>query len=263
MKSILHFSHANGFPGGSYQVVLDALNQHYDVRATDRIGHSPNYPVTNNWPNLEREMIEFFEQNYSEPVIAVGHSLGGILSLRLAYKRSDLVKAVIVLDVPALSAFEAKGLRLLKVLGMMDKVTPASRMDGRRALWHDQAEAIEYFRGKKLMRQFDERCLADYVRAGTEPCDGGICLHFDPKVEQSIYRTIPDNLVLKKPLAVPAAVIGGEGSAVFNKNQGARMRRQLKMKLRWLPGTHMFPLEYPEQTATVINELLEEMLSIQ
>lgn len=259
MKSIIHFSHANGFPGGSYQAIFDQLSVHYDVRFTDRIGHHPDFPVTNNWPNLERQMIEYFEKTYSEPVIAVGHSLGGILSLRLAYKRPDLVKAVLVLDVPALSAIEAGGLRMLKWLRLMDKVTPAARMDGRRNLWANEEEAIAYFRGKKLMSQFDKRCLEDYVHYGTQPCDEGICLHFDPKVEQSIYRTIPDNLVLRKPLSVPAAAIGGLNSAVFNRSQAARMKNKLKMKFAWLPGTHMFPLEHPQQTADTILKLLKEM----
>lgn len=260
MKPILHFSHANGFPGGSYQAIFDELNHDYDVRFFDRIGHHPQYPVTNNWPNLEREMTQFFEQNYNEPVIAVGHSLGGILSLRLAYKRPDLVKAVVVLDVPALSAIESQGLRMLKWFKLMDKVTPAARMEGRRCVWANEEEAVEYFRGKRLMSQFAERCLRDYVHFGTEPCAEGVRLRFDPMVEQKIYRTIPDNLVLRKPLTVPAAAIGGRNSAVFKPAQAARMKSKLKMKMEWLPGTHMFPLEHPQQTAQTIQNLLQAMV---
>ncbi|HUH57270.1 MAG TPA: alpha/beta hydrolase, partial [Pseudomonadales bacterium] len=74
MKTILHFSHANGFPGGSYSALLAALSNDYDVRWTDRIAHHPDYPVNNNWLNLEQEMIANFERSYSEPIIAVGHS---------------------------------------------------------------------------------------------------------------------------------------------------------------------------------------------
>lgn len=259
MKEILHFSHANGFPGGSYQVMLNALSEHYDVRWTDRIGHNPAYPVTNNWPNLEREMTLYFEQNYTQPVIAVGHSLGGILSMRLAAKRPDLIKAVVVLDVPALSRVEATGLKLIKLLGMMHKVTPAGRMDGRRALWLNESEAIDYFKAKKLMRQFDQRCLVDYVRYGTEPLNEKIRLRFDPAVEKQIYCTIPDNLVPTKPFSMPAAAIGGQESAVFKPAQGKRMQRRLGMEVQWVPGTHMFPLEYPDQTAHSILSSLAAM----
>lgn len=259
MKTILHFSHANGFPGGSYQPMLEPLRDRYDVRFSDRIGHNPSYPVSNNWLNLEAEMIAFFEKNYDAPVIAMGHSLGGMLSLRLAYKRPDLVKAVLILDVPALSLVESQALKLLKCFGMMDKVTPAARADGRRTCWGNQAEAVDYFRGKKLMRAFDQQCLESYVHFGTEPCQDGIRLRFDPKIEQAIYRTIPDDLVLKKPLHVPAAAIGGCGSTVLKMSQAVRMERKLNMKTVWLPGSHLFPLEYPLQTAQAVLALFDEM----
>ncbi len=259
MKTILHFSHANGFPGGSYQALLGALSERYDVRWTDRIGHHPDYPVNNNWTNLEQELILYFQQNYSQPIIAVGHSLGGALSMRVAAKRPDLIKAVVILDVPALSPLEARGLKLIKLLGMMDKVTPAARAVNRKAQWANEAEAIEYFKSKRLMSQFEQRCLEDYVRFGTEPAADEIRLRFEPSVEVEIYRTIPDDFVLRKPLLMPAVAIAGRESTVLRPKQVARMQHKLGMQVHWLPGTHMFPFEYPEQTAQTILTSLAAM----
>ena len=259
MKPILHFSHANGFPGGSYQTIFSELSHQYDVRFTDLIGHHPEFPVSNNWHNQEREMAQFFEAHYSEPVIAVGHSLGGVLSLSLAAKRPDLVRAAIALDVPVLSRLEAQGLRLLKRFKLMDRITPAARMDTRRALWPSHEDAIDYFRGKRLMSYFDPQCLQDYVQAGTEPVKEGIRLRFDPKVEQAIYRTIPDDLVFKNPFTVPVAAIGGRESKVFSKTHAVRMQKKLKVAVDWLPGTHMFPFEHPKLTAQAIIQRLQSM----
>lgn len=259
MKPILHFSHANGFPCGSYTALLTALSQHYDVRWTDRIGHHNDYPVSNNWVNLEQEMIHTFERSYTEPIIAVGHSLGGMLSMRVAAKRPDLIKAVVILDVPALSRAEALGLKLLKMLGLMDKVTPATRAVNRKAQWANSAEAIAYFQSKRLMRQFDPRCLQDYVRYGTEPIGEEIRLRFDPSIEVQIYRTIPDSNVLRHPLTMPAVAVGGKESTILKPNQAARMQKKLGMGIKWLPGTHMFPLEYPEETAAAIIDSLAAM----
>lgn len=259
MKDILHFSHANGFPGGSYQVMFDSLAEHYDVRWTDRIGHNPAYPITNNWPFLLQEMIDFFEKNYTQPVIAVGHSLGGLLSMRIAAKRPDLVKAVVILDVPALSFTDSVGVKILKRLNKMDKITPAGKVDGRREVWASEEEAIEYFKSKHLMSQFDLRCIEDYVRAGTEPENEGIRLRFDPVLEKKIYVAFPDNKVLLKPLKVPAAAIGGTNSNVFKANHAARMQHKLGMQIQWIEGSHMFPLEVPEQTADSIVNALASM----
>ncbi|WP_419810733.1 alpha/beta fold hydrolase [Bacterioplanoides sp.] len=262
---ILHFSHANGFPAGSYRVLTERLSAHYDVRTIDRLAHQPDYPVTDNWPSLAHELKHYFERHYHQPVIAVGHSLGGVLSYMVAQQRPDLVRAVVMLDSPMLTPMQTFGFRILKRLGMSDRVTPAGRTEGRRSQWSSQEEALAYFSGKSLMKQFDPRCLKDYVSAGTELIDPdqpekGVQLRFDPEIEMKIYRTIPHNVRSDVPLAVPAAVIGGKSSQVFLPMNGARMQSKTGMKVKWLPGGHMFPLEHPETTADLIHQLLAEML---
>ncbi|MAD46747.1 MAG: alpha/beta hydrolase [Oceanospirillaceae bacterium] len=260
MKDILHFSHANGFPGGSYRKMLSSLQADYNVQVIDRLAHNPVYPVTDNWAHLCDELIHFFEREYQQPVIAAGHSLGGLLSLMVAQRRPDLVKAIIMLDSPALTRLQANGLRLAKWLGMVDRITPGGRSDGRRAVWADRNEAFEYFRGKTLMKRFDPDCLRDYVEAGTEPCEEGVRLRFDPATELQIYRTIPHNIRAVQPLSVPGLAIGGSESKVYRRVNGALMHSRLGMTVRWLPGSHMFPLEYPEKTAGLIRQWLETYL---
>ncbi len=262
---ILHFSHANGFPAGSYQTLLDQLAEHYDVRTIDRLGHQPQYPVTDNWAELEQELTHYFEQNYSRPVIAVGHSLGGLLSYMVARHRPDLIKGLIMLDAPVLTPMQAFGFRMLKRWNLADRVTPAGRTDGRRQHWSDQQEAMEYFSGKSLMKRFHPESLRNYVSAGTEYVNAddpekGVRLRFDPDTEMKIYRTIPHNVRSDKPLAMPSAVIAGRNSDVFWPSNGARMKSKVGMKLCWLPGGHMFPLEHPHATADLILQLLKEML---
>jgi len=260
MKDILHFSHANGFPGGSYRKLLAPLSDVYDVRVTDRFAHNPLYPVTDNWDKLAAELIGFFEKEYRQPVIAVGHSLGGLLSLMVAMRRPELIKALIMLDSPALTAFQSHSLRVAKWLGMVDRITPAGRTDGRRSFWSDRQEAFDYFSGKRLMKDFDKECLWDYVNAGTENIDGGVKLRFAPETEMKIYRTIPHNIRITKSLPMPGCALGGTESKVFRRVNGALMHSRLGMTVRWLPGTHMFPLEHPQKTAQAIQQWLEVLV---
>ena len=113
MKDILHFSHANGFPAGCYSTLFSYLSDDFDIGVIDRIGHHSDYPVTNNWSELVKQLIHYFEQTYSQPVYAVGHSLGGVLSMMVAAQRPDLVKGLIMLDAPFLTAFEGKAIGTL------------------------------------------------------------------------------------------------------------------------------------------------------
>ena len=257
MKDILHFSHANGFPAGSYKTLFSYLEDEFQIGTIDRLGHHEDYPVTDNWAYLVQQLIDELEVSYQQPVYAVGHSLGGLLSMMVAAQRPDLVKGLIMLDAPFLTGFESKGLSWVKRLGLIDKVTPAGRTLGRQEQWDSLAQAEEYFRQKTLFKAFDPRCLSDYVAGGTVDIgEGKRQLHFDPATEISIYRTVPDNLHKTPALQMPAAVFAGNCSDVFKKQHGARMQRQLGMRVEWVEGGHMFPLEQPQLTADLIKQYI-------
>jgi pimeloyl-ACP methyl ester carboxylesterase len=259
MKEILHFSHANGFPSGCYATLFSYLSDDYDIRNIDRLGHDKDYPVTNNWEFLVQQLIDYFEHHYNQPVYAVGHSLGGVLSMMVAAKRPDLVKGLIMLDSPFLTAFESFGLNWVKRLGLIDKVTPAGRTLGRQEQWDSLAHTQRYFRGKKLFQAFDERCLNDYIDAGTQALNcGRRQLHFSASTEIDIYRTVPDNLHHTKPFTMPSSVIAGKYSDVFKKQHGYKMQRQLGMDVHWVEGGHMFPMEHPKLTASLIHNYISQ-----
>lgn len=262
MKDILHFSHANGFPAGSYKTLLSYLHDDFQIGSIDRIGHHEQYPVTNNWDYLVLQLINELETSYQQPVYAVGHSLGGVLSMMVAAQRPDLVKGLIMLDAPFLTHIEALGVNLIKRLGLIDKFTPAGRTLGRQETWPSIPAAEEYFRGKRLFQDFDGRCLADYVNHGTVEVEGGLRqLYFDAATEIQIYRTIPHDLNKTPQLSMPGAVIAGKESDVFKKHHGTKMQRQLGVSVDWVDGGHMFPLERPEQTAGLIKQYIKQWQS--
>ncbi len=49
--SLIVFSHANSFPDSTYGVLFKSLRAlGHTVRALEKFGHDPKYPVTSNWP---------------------------------------------------------------------------------------------------------------------------------------------------------------------------------------------------------------------
>jgi pimeloyl-ACP methyl ester carboxylesterase len=99
MQDIIHFAHANSFPAPVYGKLLRALGQHYQLGWLDCIGHDPQYPVTDCWPHLVDETIAVLSR-YRQPVIGVGHSLGGYLLFYAAIRAPELFKALVILDSP-------------------------------------------------------------------------------------------------------------------------------------------------------------------
>ena len=124
------FSHGNSFPASTYRVVLDSLrNRGFEVDAIEKFGHDPKYPVTDNWPHLVQQLADFAQARADRagaPVLLVGHSLGGFLSLMCAALHPALAKGVVLLDSPLIGGWRAGTINLMKRTPWPSKSTAAS-----------------------------------------------------------------------------------------------------------------------------------------
>jgi len=261
MTSPIHFAHSNGFPSGSYQLLLNQLSEQHRVYQIPLLGHDPQYPVGNNWTQLKHQLIDSIERQAQEPVIGIGHSLGGALTLMAALERPELFRAVILLDVPTFNRFESCLVQASKVTGLINRLSPAYITQTRRTEWPSLELATEYFRTRRLFGRFHEQCLQDYLACGlAQNPNGGVALVYQLAVELAVYRTLPHKMVLQPGmLTVPAGLLVGQQSETVRKNQYRRMKNYLGFSSMRVPGSHMFPLEYPLETAAHIGTLLERM----
>ena len=261
MRDLLHFAHGNGFPSPCYKQLLDQLHKRYNCCYIDMIGHNPRFPVTENWHFLVAEVIDSIKNQAKYPVIAVGHSLGGVLSLLAAVLEPSLFKVVITLDAPLLSRFKSNIVRFAKTLGMVDRVTPALRTYNRREHWQNKEELLSYLKTRPLFKTFTDQCLADYIRYGLTKTADGYVLRFGRHIEYMIYRTIPHSLYeYEKKLIVPAALIYGDASTVVDYNDIRYMKKYYNISSFKIAGTHMFPMESPRNTAEKIFTVLDLLL---
>ncbi|MFO9655761.1 alpha/beta hydrolase, partial [Legionella pneumophila serogroup 1] len=173
MRELIHFAHGNGFPSLCYKQLLEQLETRFDCCFIDKIGHDPDYPVGENWHNLVAEIIASIKRQAEQPVIAVGHSLGGVLSLLAAIEQPKLFKAIIMLDSPLIGAFKSSMVRLAKALGIIDRVTPAFRTKKRREHWQNYEQLISYLKTRDLFKTFTEECLNDYIKYGLQYKEDG------------------------------------------------------------------------------------------
>jgi len=92
--SLIIFSHANSFPASTYRVLFKSLRARgHAVRAVEKFGHDPQYPVTSNWPHLVQQLADFAApeiEAHGSGAWLVGHSLGGFLSLMCAARHPRL-----------------------------------------------------------------------------------------------------------------------------------------------------------------------------
>ena len=254
-RPVLHFSHANGFPASTYRRLFDLLEPAFRIGTIDALGMDPRHPPTEGWPHLARQVIEHLERSHTQPVIGVGHSLGGYLTLMAAVARPDLFSAIILLDAPVIGPIKGRLLGATKRFGIVDRVTPAAATRQRRSEWGSLAEAEQHFHGKRLFRDFAPEALRDYVRYGLVDEGERMRLKIDPAIEYQIYRTIPHDLHRLLPsLKVRAGFVGGAHSDVVRR-VGLSSMRQAGFAFRRIPGGHLFPFEHPQASADAILEM--------
>jgi pimeloyl-ACP methyl ester carboxylesterase len=256
----LHFSHANGFPAACYQQLFSHLEADFRISAINTLGHDARYPVSDGWPHLVDELVDYLEREVGAPVIGVGHSLGGYLSYLAAVRRPELFRALILLDSPIMSPVKGRAFGLMKRLGVADRLTPAHLTLERRREWPSAEAAREHFRHKGAFRRFDPACLDDYAFRGTTAVEGGgVRLAFDPVVEHRIYQCIPHDLHRhRRRLAVPAGFIGGRDSEELRRIGTGAMRGRFRIHI--VDGGHLFPFERPAPAAAAIRDMARELL---
>lgn len=256
----IHFAHGNGFPSSCYRQMLSVLEKQYHCCFIDKIGHNPDYPVTDNWSLLVKELINSIELQASSPVIGVGHSLGGILSFCAAIERPDLFKSLILLDAPIIGRIKSNLLKLFKQLGMIDHVTPAHRTRGRKKTWRTKEQVLAYLLSRPLFKHFSRASLEDYIQHGMYKDSDGYRLRFDSRVEYQIYRTIPHTLYeYEGKLSVPAALIYGTDSHMVGNRDLLYMEKKYHMTCFKAPGAHMFPMEYPKQAGEAVIKAIKQI----
>jgi pimeloyl-ACP methyl ester carboxylesterase len=261
-KPVLHFAHANSFPAGTYRIFFDHLRKHYDVQALDMHAHNAKYPVKNGWRELAQELVDELIARYDQPVILVGHSLGGILCLMAAHARPDLVRCAVLLDAPLLAGWKAWAFRLSRLVGADKKFSPARYSERRRFVWPDEEAMYQHFSSKEMFAVWPPEVLRDYIKHGVVPHPKGVTLRFDRNTETAIYRSLPHQLgrLVQQTFPAPIGFLGGSESYESQQVGLSATKRLVGKHFRQIPGGHLFPLESPALAAKALHELIEALL---
>ncbi len=272
------FSHANSFPASTYGVLFKSLRARgHQVRALEKFGHDPAYPVTSNWPHLVQQLADFAGAEitrHGAPAWLVGHSLGGFLSVMCAARHPQLgghgVRGVVLIDSPVLGGWRARTLELVKRTQLVGSLSPGKISRKRRHQWPDRDAAMAHFAGKRSFAAWHPQVLADYIDHGTvdvqTPHGPARVLAFDRDVETAIYNTLPhnlDRLLRRHPLQCPVGFISGTDSQEM-RQVGMAMTLRLvgrdsPRRLQMIEGSHLFPMEKPLETAAALEQVLADL----
>jgi pimeloyl-ACP methyl ester carboxylesterase len=129
----------------------------------------------------------------------------------------------------------------------------------RRHEWPSREAVHAPFAKKPVFARWDPRMLAGYVQHGFVDRDGQVALAFTREIETRAYNTLPHDvgtLLQRRPPACPVHFIAGTQSEEMRRAGAAASRALAGPRFRWIEGTHLYPMERPDDTAALVLEAL-------
>lgn len=261
----LHFIHANGYPPECYKPLLDLLQTQYHVFGMKLRPLWPDAKIEdiNDWHPLTDDLLRFLTSGGHAPVIGVGHSIGGIVTLRAALRDPSKFRALILLDPVLFMPSFLIGWNIIRAIGLGQKLHPliaASRR--RRRTFNDLESVFRGYRNRSIFKYMSDENLRQYINGivKTKP-DGGYELIYSPEWESHIYLTGLRDFDLWRglpKLEVPTLIIrGAETDTFLEKNANLVKKKNQKIQIVTLEkSTHLLPLERPQEVSAIVKDFV-------
>ncbi|HRK26290.1 MAG TPA: alpha/beta hydrolase [Chitinophagales bacterium] len=257
MEQVIHFSHANGFPSACYEEFFNCFPQPpFRFTYLNKTAHA-HFKPSWGWHYLQKELAQAITLHHRQPVVGLGHSMGGVLTLLTAQRQPHLYSKIILLDPPIFGPAKQWFMLLTYVLGISGRYPPASRAKKRRTFFESRQEALSFFAAKPLFKHFTPTSLANYVQHGLlpHPSNNTYYLAFDAKTEYRLFCTTPARYK-KLPLTMPAYLIYSTQYEVLWKKDLEWIAHFFPtIKLLPFNAGHLFPFEKPLETAQLVQML--------
>lgn len=266
----LHFLHANGYPPDCYQPLLRLLATQYRVfgMMLRPLWGNASPDGIQDWRPFTDDLLRFLSERRVDSVIGVGHSIGGIVTLRAALREPQRFRALVLLDPVLFPPSFILGWNLIRLLGLGHRLHPLIPLAlKRRREFNDLETVFKGYRNRPVFRYFSDENLRIYINGITRPKpEGGYQLTFPPEWEAHIYYTgVWRDLELWRDLPhleVPTLILrGAETDTFLERTARLVKRKQPKVRIESLErATHLLPLERPHEVFEIIQSFLEETL---
>ena len=171
---LLHLAPANGFPPRTYLPLLSKLSAFRSVCLPPRALWGDQAPPTayRDWREDADDLLAGFVAHDLREVVALGHSLGGVVSMLALLKAPERFKALIMLDPPILLPDLLEVIRGAWEGGYIDQIPLVQGALRRRQSFASRQEAFERFRQKPLFADWSDESLWLYIKHGTRKRPG-------------------------------------------------------------------------------------------
>ena len=250
----IHLSPANGLPVASYQSLASYFEPQYRFTGMDCRGAWPDRPAPPknfSWHDHADDLIASIESQYNKPVIGMGHSLGGTVTLLAAKKRPELFSKLIIIDAASLP---------YEVLSKFYQLMPRwlsfklfkfiKRTYERQRIWSSREAFYANYKNHSTYRLFTEQALKDYASYGlVERPDGQFELIFNPEWESHNFRKVHYLWNALKGITQPTLLLRAEHTYLYSQKLFDNHNKKLNKNItaQTIPSAnHLVTHESPE-----------------
>ena len=259
----LHFLHGNGFCALTLAAIAERMPQDSTLWLTDVPGHGGSEQPKQRmpeWPAMARAVADALQQNNraGKPVVGVGHSMGGVLTLLAAARQPQLFSRIILLDPVLFSPEIVLAQQISRTTGIWKRTALVRSVSKRRQQWPDEQNMFDDLRSKGLYRNWQPEVLQAFCQGGSYDHQGQRQLSCDPRWEGAIFGSYPRGLWhAVRQVKVPVDILVAKESYGFIL-RSAKKAAAVNPNIRWqmFGNSHCFPMEQPVQTADKILQLL-------
>ena len=261
---ILHWAHANGFNGRTYDKLLSKLVGKFNVYAWDTPGYGmsekgPFYdevnPILGYSYDLEA-LINELNKKHKRKILLGGHSIGGSLSLMVSKYIGEKISGLVLADPVVINYHYQYLTKYLSSFGYDSSTLKLTKQALRKRDRWDSFEAVlNSYTNRGIFSTWKDGFLKDYLLGGTKNDDNGIYLSCRPEIEAASFKNteIVATPKIIKETKVPIILLVAEiGSTTASLRSFKRLRNLKKMEIIE-GGTHFFPMEQPDKIISVIK----------
>ena len=261
---ILHWAHANGFNGRTYDRLLSKLTGNFNVYAWDAPGYGmtekgPFYdeanPVLGNSYDLEA-LISELNRKHNRKILLGGHSIGGSLSLMVSKYIKEKISGLILADPVVINYHYQYLTKYLGPFGYDSSTLKLTKQALRkRDRWDSFETVLNSYTNRGIFSTWKEGFLKDYLLGGTKSDKNGVYLSCHPEIEAASFKNteiVATPKIIKGASAPIVLLVAEIGSTTASLKTFKRLCNLKKLEII-VGGTHFFPMEQPDKLISFIK----------
>ncbi|MFT6690856.1 MAG: pimeloyl-ACP methyl ester carboxylesterase, partial [Colwellia sp.] len=262
----IHLLHGTGFSAMTLAAMASKLPKDWSIWLTDVPGHGySTQPTTQmpNWQKMANTIADaiYLQANVKEngPLVGIGHSMGGVITLLAAVKYPDLFSEIILLDPVLFQTEMIIAQQLMRATGAWRRSSLVKAVANRTATWPSLTNMKENIAGKSFYKAWHPQVISDYCDFSTHVNhQHSVTLSCQPSWEASIFGSYPKGLWRAiYNIKIPVEILMANKSYFFIP-KAVKRAAKINKTIQWqkFGRHHCFPMEQPLETAKAITDLI-------